>query len=242
MTKIVTVSARYGASNTAVRSILIVSVIQFFRGSGAEHAMATVLWTIFAGQNQFYFVYASMSAAMIIGSILAPRFLEKIVSTKDGNIIVANGYCTDLFNDYVSPAGASTRASSWFTPVLPRAMTNSRKPCSTDLPMSGWCSRIDTASLITDTAVLASVVSSFAKIKNSLEVRKCSLSIDDQRHALTLGRLTFYRKLWPSNIHAHRSRDNPCLCAAPFFPLPGCRLQIASTVRRASSAFRSPRS
>lgn len=108
MTKIVTVSARYGASNTAVRFILIVSVIQFFAVQAPN-----MQWQPFFGQflpdkTSFGFVYASMSAAMIIGSILAPRFLKTVKDEKMAislsQMVIGTGICLTTMFHRLAPA------------------------------------------------------------------------------------------------------------------------------------------
>lgn len=76
------ISAHYGATNEAVRFILIMGVAQFFSVQAANMQWQPFFGQFLPNKTSFGFIFAGIAIAMILGSAIAPWFLKKVKDEK----------------------------------------------------------------------------------------------------------------------------------------------------------------
>lgn len=110
MINTVRISAKYAASNKAVRFILIASLIQFFAVQAPNMQWQPFFGQFLQSKTSYGFIYGGISIAMIVGSGLAHRFLKIVKNEKKSlsiaQAMIGGGIClTVLFHSLLPTLG-----------------------------------------------------------------------------------------------------------------------------------------
>jgi MFS family permease len=101
MAAVVRTSARYAKTNSAVRFIVVMGVVQFFAIQAPNMQWQPFFSRFLRHKSDLGFVYAGISIALIIGSRLAPPFLKRIGSERMALAVtqaaIGFGICVTIF-------------------------------------------------------------------------------------------------------------------------------------------------
>src|SRR3989344_6273711 len=108
MKETIRVSARYGASNRAVKFILITSFAQLFAVQAPNMQWQPFFGQFLPNKTSFGFLFASMSIAIMAGSAVAPWFLRQVEGEKKAisltQLVIGSGICLTVMFDRIAPA------------------------------------------------------------------------------------------------------------------------------------------
>lgn len=101
-------SARYGMRNNVVRFIIIMGFVQYFAVQAPNMEWQPFFGHFVSQKKNFGFVYMGISIALIIGSALAPKFLNVIKNEKNAlciaQLIIGLGICITILCNTLVPA------------------------------------------------------------------------------------------------------------------------------------------